>query len=137
MTAPREPPRRPLGTAGKPPTEWCLALHGGGRGGGALTTLRCVGNGAIVSLVVLGLVVVLFVTNRLPVEVVAIGSALVLRAAGVIDLDQAVAGFGDPTVILIAALFVVSEGLDATGVTTWVGRQLGARAGGSPRRCWR
>ena len=48
-----------------------------------------------------------------------------------IDLDQAVAGLGDPTVILIAALFVVSEGLDATGVTTWVGRQLGARAGGS------
>jgi len=33
-----------------------------------------VGNGAIVSLVVLGLVVVLFVANRLPVEVVAIGS---------------------------------------------------------------
>jgi hypothetical protein len=90
-----------------------------------------VGNGAIVSLVVLGLVVVLFVTNWLPVEVVAIGSALVLWAAGVIDLDQAVAGFVDPTVILIAALFVVSEGLDATGVTTWVGRQLGARAGGS------
>ena len=95
------------------------------------------GNGAIVSLVVLGLVVVLFVANRLPVEVVAIGSALVFWAAGVIDLDQAVAGFGDPTVILIAALFVVSEGLDATGVTTWVGRQFGARAGGSPRRCWR
>jgi len=39
-----------------------------------------VGNGAIVSLVVLGLVVVLFVANRLPVEVVAIGSALVLWA---------------------------------------------------------
>jgi di/tricarboxylate transporter len=88
-------------------------------------------NGAVVSLVVLGLVVVLFVVNRLPVEVVAIGSALVLWATGVIDLDQAVAGFGDPTVILIAALFVVSEGLDATGVTTWVGRQLGSRAGGS------
>jgi len=96
-----------------------------------------VGNGAIVSLVVLGLVVVLFVANRLPVEVVAIGSALVFWAAGVIDLDQAVAGFGDPTVILIAALFVVSEGLDATGVTTWVGRQLGARAGAAARRCWR
>ena len=73
-SAPREPPGRPLGTADEPPTGWCLALHGGGRGGGALTTLRCVGNGAIVSLVVLGLVVVLFVTNWLPVEVVAIGS---------------------------------------------------------------
>jgi hypothetical protein len=73
-------------------------------------------NGAVVSLVVLGLVVVQFVANRLPVEVVAIGSALVLWATGVIDIDQAVAGFGDPTVILIVALFVVSEGLDATGV---------------------
>ena len=93
-------------------------------------------NGAVVSLVVLGLVVVLFVANRLPVEVVAIGSALVLWATGVIDLDQAVAGFGDPTVILIVALFVVSEGLDATGVTTWVGQQLAAHAGGSTEGCW-
>jgi Na+/H+ antiporter NhaD/arsenite permease-like protein len=29
---------------------------------------------------------------------------------------------------------VVSEGLDATGVTTWIGRRLAARAGGSTRR---
>ncbi len=91
-------------------------------------------NGAVVSLLVLALVVVLFVANRLPVEVVAIGSALLLAATGVIDIDQAVAGFGDPTVILIAALFVVSEGLDATGVTTWVGQQLASRSGGSRRR---
>lgn len=90
--------------------------------------------GAVVSLVVLGLVVVFFVWNRLPVEVVAIGSALLLYATGVISLDQAVAGFGDPTVILIASLFVVSEGLDATGVTTWVGQRLVSRAGGSRRR---
>jgi di/tricarboxylate transporter len=52
-------------------------------------------NGAVISLVVLGLVVVLFVANRLPVEVVAIGSALVLWATGVIDLDQAATGAHD------------------------------------------
>jgi di/tricarboxylate transporter len=91
-------------------------------------------NGAVVSLVVLGLVVILFVWNRLPVEVVAIGSALLLYAVGVVDLGEAVAGFGDPTVILIASLFVVSEGLDATGVTTWVGQRLVSGAGGSRRR---
>ena len=39
-------------------------------------------------------------------------------------LDQALAGFGDPAVIFIATLFVVSEGLDATGVTAWAGQQL-------------
>jgi di/tricarboxylate transporter len=71
---------------------------------------------------------VLFVWNRWPVEVVAIGSALALYALGVIDLDGAVSGFGDPTVVLIASLFVVSEGLDATGVTTWVGQLLVAQA---------
>lgn len=98
------------------------------------STIRRVMNGAVVSLVVLGVVVVLFVSNRLPVEIVAIGSALLLYATGVIGLDQAVAGFGDPTVILIASLFVVSEGLDATGVTTWVGRRLVAKAGDSRRR---
>ncbi|TVR35651.1 MAG: SLC13 family permease [Nitriliruptor sp.] len=89
---------------------------------------------SVISLAVLVGVVVLFMTNRFPVEVVAIGSALVLYASGVIELTDALAGFGDPTVVLIAALFVVSEGLDATGVTTWVGDGLLRRAGGSDRK---
>ena len=39
------------------------------------------------------------------------------------------AGFGDPVVIFIATLFVVSEGIDSTGVTTWAGQALLGRAG--------
>ena len=60
------------------------------------------------------------------------GSSLSLWATGVLDLDEALGGFGDPTVIYIAALFVVSEALDATGVTAWVGQQLVERAGNAP-----
>jgi di/tricarboxylate transporter len=52
----------------------------------------------------------------------------------VLDLEQALAGFGDPTVVFIASLFVVSEGLDAAGVTAWAGQQLIARAGASRTR---
>ena len=63
----------------------------------------------------------LFVSNRVPVEVVAVGTALTLWATGVLDIDQALAGFGDPTVLYIASLFVVSEALDATGITAWAG----------------
>ena len=37
-------------------------------------------------------------------------------------------------VIFIAALFVVSEGLDATGVTAWAGQWLIALAGASGGR---
>lgn len=83
---------------------------------------------------VLAGVVVLFVSNRVPVEIVAVGTALTLWATGVLDIDQALAGFGDPTVVYIAALFVVSEALDATGITTWAGQQLVVRAGESRAR---
>ena len=82
-----------------------------------------------ITLVTLGVVVVLFIWNRLPVELVAIGAALALYGLGVLTLQQSLAGFGDPAVILIGALFVVSEGLDATGVTTWVGQSIVQRAG--------
>ncbi len=92
-----------------------------------------VADSTIVFLILAG-VVVLFVSNRVPVEVVAIGTALSLWATDVLDLNQALAGFGDPTVLFIASLFVVSEALDATGVTAWAGQQLVARAGESRQR---
>jgi di/tricarboxylate transporter len=83
---------------------------------------------------VLGAVVVLFILDRFPVAVVAVATALSLWATGVLDLSQALAGFGDPAVVFIAALFVVSESLDATGVTAWVGRELVGRVGESRTR---
>ena len=75
-----------------------------------------------------------FVWDQLPVGVVAFGVALSLWATGVLELEQALGGFGDPTVIFIASLFVVSEGLDSTGVTAWLGQELIARAGDSRAR---
>ena len=87
-----------------------------------------------ISFIVLGATVVGFVSNRIAPEIVAIAAALVLYAAGVLKPDQAIAGFGDPTVVFIASLFVVSEGLDAAAVTTWVGQRLLGRAGSSGSR---
>lgn len=84
---------------------------------------------ATTALVVLGVVVALFVWNRLPVGVVAILAALSLWATGLVSTEEAVAGFGDPVVVFIATLFVVSEAIDSTGVTTWAGRVLLERAG--------
>ena len=87
-----------------------------------------------ISFAVLIAVVVAFVSNRIPVGIVAIGAALALYFTGVLDLTQALAGFGDPAVIFIATLFVVSEGLDASGVTAWAGQELIARVGESRTR---
>lgn len=84
--------------------------------------------------VILGVTVVVFVIDRLPVSIVAIGVALSLWATGLLELDQALGGFGDPTVLFIASLFVVSEALDSAAVTTWAGQRLSERAGDNRSR---
>ncbi len=82
-------------------------------------------------LAILGAAIAAFVWNRLPVGIVALGVALSLWVTGVVTLEEALSGFSSPTVILIAALFVVAEGLDAAGLTTWVGQFVVRYAGGS------
>ena len=81
------------------------------------------------TLVILALAVVAFVSNRIPLGIVAIGVSVALWLTGILDLGEALAGFGDPTVIFIATLFVVAEALDSTGVTAWAGQQVVARGG--------
>ncbi|KQR17508.1 SLC13 family permease [Cellulomonas sp. Leaf334] len=89
---------------------------------------------ATLSLLVLAGCVGLFIWNRLSVGVVAILTALALYATGLITANEAVAGFGDPVVVFIASLFVLSEGLESSGVTAWAGQQLITRAGTARNR---
>lgn len=84
---------------------------------------------AAISLIVLVGAVALFMWNRWSVGVVAIATALALYLTGVISGADAVAGFGDPIIVFIAALFVLSEGLESSGVTTWAGQTLLAKVG--------
>ena len=89
---------------------------------------------ATLSLLVLAGCVGLFIWNRLSVGVVAILTALALYATGLVTATEAVAGFGDPVVVFIASLFVLSEGLESSGVTAWAGQQLITRAGTARNR---
>ncbi len=84
--------------------------------------------------VILGITIVLFVWGRWPADLVALLSLLALALSGVIGTRDAVAGFGNPTVVMIAALFVVGEGLSRTGVTGWGGKRLLEAARGSKIR---
>ena len=78
--------------------------------------------------VVLALAVVGFMTNRVPLVIVALFVPLALWATGVLPLTDALAGFSDPVVLFIASLFVLSDALDATGITAWIGQQLEQRS---------
>ncbi len=86
----------------------------------------------ITFLIIIG-AVILFMQNKLPVVIVAMGVAFTLYASGILSLQDSFAGFGDPAVIFIATLFIVSAGLDASGVTAWVGQMLIRWAGEDSR----
>lgn len=83
--------------------------------------------------IIIAITIVLFAWNGLPVIIVAFAAALSLWAAGVVTLEQALAGFGDRAVLFIASLFIVSAALERTGVTAWAGQFLIARAGENNR----
>lgn len=86
-----------------------------------------------VMLVLLG-AVALFVSDRVRLDVVALLVILALTLTGSLTPAQALAGFADPLVVMIAALFVVSGALVQTGVADAFGRALGRLAGGGETR---
>lgn len=86
---------------------------------------------------VLGLLLVaiaLFAIGKPRMDAVALLMMALLPLTGVIDMDDALAGFSDPSVVLIAALFVVGEGLVRTGVAQRLGDWLLSRAASSETR---
>lgn len=84
--------------------------------------------------VIIACVIVLFMWDRLPVIVVCVGCALALWATGILTIGQSLAGFGDPATIFVASLFVISAGMERSGVTAWVGQALIDKSGDSRTR---
>jgi di/tricarboxylate transporter len=78
----------------------------------------------ILTFAILAFTIILFVSGRIRSDLVALISVLALFLAEIISLDQALSGFSDSTVLMIAALFVVGEGLSRTGVTAWLGEKI-------------
>ncbi|MFN2247559.1 MAG: SLC13 family permease [Candidatus Promineifilaceae bacterium] len=88
----------------------------------------------ILTFIILILTIILFVWGRLPSDLVALMALLALFLSGTLTAEQALSGFSNSTVIMIAALFVVGEGLSRTGVTAWVGQEVLHLAGNSMLR---
>ena len=85
-------------------------------------------------LVLLFLAVVMFATERIPIDVVTILLVLAMILTGTLTVGEAFAGFGNDIVITIAGLFILTGGLVKTGVIDIVGRRLHTIAGGSEFR---
>ncbi|HWL10782.1 MAG TPA: SLC13 family permease [Planctomicrobium sp.] len=85
-------------------------------------------------LCLLGAAVLMFALNKPRMDAVALIMLTVLPLTGVITMSEALAGFSDPNIILIAALFVIGDGLVRTGVARHLGDWLAAKAGGNETR---
>ena len=78
--------------------------------------------------------IVMFAINRPRLDAVGLIMLVALPFTGVMTMNEALAGFSDPNIVLIAALFVIGDGLVRTGVAQRVGDWLLATAGRSEIR---
>ncbi|HHN8580816.1 TPA: SLC13 family permease [Providencia rettgeri] len=82
-------------------------------------------------LTLLLIAIVLFTTNKIRMDVVALLVIVAFVLSDTLTLEQATAGFADPNVLLIAALFVIGDGLVRTGIAYQMGDWLVRVAGSS------
>ncbi|MGB6220152.1 SLC13 family permease [Haloferula sp.] len=75
-------------------------------------------------LAILAVALVFFVTEKLPMDVVALLVLGTLAVSGLVTLEEALAGFSNPAVVTVWAMFILSAGLSATGVADFIGRQV-------------
>ena len=76
------------------------------------------------TLCVLAACVLLLSLTRAAPDAVLTGGLVLLLAAGVVPLEKALAGFGNPGLAAVAALFAVAEGLRQTGAVEYAGRRM-------------
>ena len=81
-------------------------------------------NDIAITLSIIGLALVLFAWNPVPAVVIAIGASMALYFTGVLTMPEALTGFGDPVVLLIAALLAIAVAVETTGVGAWAGQLL-------------
>ncbi|MBR9987125.1 MAG: SLC13 family permease [Desulfosarcina sp.] len=81
-------------------------------------------------LAILVAVIILLVTEWAPLEVLAMLVMGVLAVTDIVSPKEALAGFSNPAVVTIWAVFILSGGLTRTGIANILGRQLLKVAGG-------
>lgn len=83
---------------------------------------------------ILAVAIALFVTDRLPVDVVALLVLLSLVATGLLTPAEGFSGFASPAVIAVGSIFVVSAGLFQCGLGGWMAELMIRLAGQSEPR---
>ena len=84
----------------------------------------------IISAVLL-LTLYFLITEIISVDLTAIGIMVVLVVSGILSPRETIAGFANPAVVTVGAMFVVSKGMMRTGGVEFLGRRIIQMAGGN------
>ena len=87
--------------------------------------------------IVLGLLAIavgMFAWGWPRVDAVALIMITILPLTGILTVEEVLSGFSEPSIVLIAVLFVIGEGLVQTGIARRLGDWLAERAGHSRNR---
>jgi di/tricarboxylate transporter len=88
----------------------------------------------IIFLIILAGTLTLMVTERVRIDLAAMLTLLALAITGILTPAEALSGFASEPAIIVAAVFVVSAALNATGLTERIGDLIARAAGGSEWR---
>ncbi len=88
---------------------------------------------AFASLVVLGVTLLLYVTEWIPLGVTAVGACVAMALLGVVEFPVAFSGFASDVVFLVGGMVVVGAALVESGASQLLGEALLKRAGASER----
>ncbi|MEC1716076.1 SLC13 family permease [Schinkia azotoformans] len=88
----------------------------------------------IITFLILGITIVLFMSNRIRADFVSLLALLALVLTGVLEPSEALAGFSNSVVIMIAGLFVVGAGILRTGLAQKAGNLLLHWSGNSEKK---
>ena len=77
-----------------------------------------------ITIAILFAAIILFVTEWVRVDAVALGVVISLMLTGILETSEALAGFSNSAVITIAALFIVGGAVLQTGLAGMIGRRI-------------
>ena len=91
-------------------------------------------NDLLTTLILLGICIALFVSRKVRPDLVALFALAAIPMSGVLTFQETLKGFADPIILMIAFMFVISEGLYRTGISYRVGDFILRKSGKSLSR---
>ena len=86
-----------------------------------------------IALIILAVMIILFITEPVPIVVTAIAASIAYAYTGIIQVSDIFAGYNSTTIVLLCGMMIVGASLFHTGITDIIGQKMVKVTGNSER----